>query len=294
MRSALLLTALTLLPVALPTQAKTPSYSVPLYLNDKGHAYVYASLNGLPNQPMIVDSAAQQGVLPLTLLAPLALHADKLDTTTVTSATGTTEMTEGVVDSTVVGGAERPEQEYIFADMSGLTLPDGTQPGLLGHDFLRHYCVDMNFAEQRLTLTPGQCDSASLNALHVVDIDSSTSLIRASAVFNGQEADVLFDTGAHHSFINSALAKQLTGLTVTGEEQTQGLTGPAQPRKVLQGLGYQLGNAQVSEPKAYQADLHVFTQLGYQDKPFMLMGLRAFRDGRLVIDYVNQRLYFQQ
>ncbi|WP_166838511.1 retropepsin-like aspartic protease [Rheinheimera pleomorphica] len=294
MRQAPILSALALLSVVVPAEAAVTSYSMPMHLNDRGHAYVYASFNGLPDHPMIVDSAAQQGVLPLTLLAPLALHADKLDTTTVTSATGTTEMTEGVVDSTAVGGALQAEQEYIFADMSGLSLPDGTQPGLLGHDFLRHYCVDMNFAEQRLTLTPGQCDSASLNTLHVVDIDSSTSLIRASAVFNGQAADVLFDTGAHHSFINSALAQQLTGLTVTGEEQTQGLTGPAQPRKVLQGLGYQLGNAQVSEPKAFQADLHVFTQLGYQDKPFMLMGLRAFRNGRLVLDYANQKLYFRQ
>jgi hypothetical protein len=173
-------------------------------------------------------------------------------------------------------------------------LPDGIEPGLLGHDFLSHYCVDMNFAEHMLTLTPGQCDSASMSALNVVDIDSSSSLIRASAVFNGVAADVLFDTGAHHSFINSALATQLRGLTVTGEEQTKGLTNKTQLRKVLQGVSYQLGSARVEEPKSYQADLHVFNQLGYQDKPFMLLGLRAFRQGRLVLDYVNQKLYFRQ
>ena len=63
---------------------------------------------------------------------------------------------------------------------------------------------------------------------------------------------------------------------------------------MLQGVSYQLGSARVEEPKSYQADLHVFNQLGYQDKPFMLLGLRAFRQGRLVLDYVNQKLYFRQ
>lgn len=277
-----------------PVLAEQPGHTLPLHLNDKGHAYVFVSLNGVQNQPMIIDSAAQQGVLPLSLLAPLALNADQLETTSVTSATGTTELAEGIIESTVVAGASQAQLEYIFTDMTGLSLPDGREPGLLGHDFLRNYCVDMHFAVATLTLTPGQCDAKSLAGLSVLDIDTSSSFIRTQASFSGVLADVLFDTGAHHSFVNGALTAKLNGLTVTGEEQTMGLAGKPQPRKVIQGLSYQLGSTQVTEPKSYAADLHVFEQLGYKDTPFMLLGLRPFREGRLVIDYAANKLYFRQ
>lgn len=271
-----------------------PSYTTPLYLNDKGHAYVLASINGVDNQPMIIDSAAQQSVLPLSLLPALQLDPTQLDTTTVTSATGTNELAEGVVNQTMVAGATQLDLEYIFTDMTGLNLPNAGEPGLLGHDFLNNYCVDMNFAAQRLTLILGACDKATVSTLHAVNIDTSTRFIRAQAGFAAGNVDVLLDTGAHHSFINNTLAQQITDLQVIGNEQTKGLTAHSQPRQVIEGLSYQLGSARVQEPKSYQADLHVFTQLGFQDKPLLLMGLRPFRQGRLVLDYHQQKMYFRQ
>lgn len=294
MRNILLMSVMSsLLVKPLLVQSALPAHTVPLYLNDKGHAYIMASIDGVTSQPMIIDSAAQQSVLPLSLLPALQISAEQLDTTTVTSATGTSELTEGIVETTAVAGLVQKKLEYIFTDMSGLTLPSG-EPGLLGHDFLSNYCVDMNFAAKTLTLTSGACDSAVLKTLQMVAIETSTSFIRTQARFADSNIDVLFDTGAHHSFINTKLAQQISDLHVAGEEQTTGLIGNAQPRKVLHGLRYQLGNTEVTEPKSYQADLHVFDQLGYQNKPFMLLGLRPFRDGRLVLDYSNNKLYFRQ
>ena len=278
----------------LSLQAKAQTQHFPMEFTAKGHAYIRANLNQLENYPMVLDTAAQTGLLPQSILPLLKLDDKALSTDNAVGATGTVRMQSATIHSTKVGQFEHQELNYLVQDLKKLTLPDGKMPGILGHDFLHHYCVDLNFKETKVSLTRGACEATAVAGLHQAPFKIENNFIRLQAQVQGVRADVLLDTGAHHSFINTPLYKQLSGLNISGTEKTGGMTGHTQDRQVLTGLSYQLNGQQVNEARSYLADMHVFEFLGYKDKAFMLMGINAFKHGRLVMDYANNRLYFKQ
>jgi predicted aspartyl protease len=278
----------------LSLQAKAQTHHFPMEFTAKGHAYIRANLNQLENYPMVLDTAAQTGLLPQSILPLLKLDEKDLSTVNAVGATGTIRMQAATVRNTRIGQFEHKDLNYSVQDLKKLALPDGKMPGILGHDFLHHYCVDLNFKETKVSLAQGACEATAVAGLHQAPFKIENNFIRLQVQVQGVTADVLLDTGAHHTFINTPLYKQLSGLTVTGTEQTGGMTGHTQDRQVLTGLSYQLNGQQVNEARSYLADMHVFEFLGYKDKAFMLMGINAFKDGRLVIDYANNRVYFKQ
>lgn len=278
----------------LSLHAKAQTHNFPMEFTAKGHAYIRANLNQLENYPMVLDTAAQTGLLPQSILPLLKLDEKDLSTDNAVGATGTVRMQAATVRSTKVGQFEHKELNYLVQDLKKLTLPDGKMPGILGHDFLHHYCVDLNFKETKVSLTQGACDAAAVAGLHQAPFNIENNFIRMQVQVQGVAADVLLDTGAHHTFINTALYKQLSGLNISGTEKTGGMTGHTQDRQVLTGLSYQLNGQLVTEARSYLADMHVFEFLGYKDKAFMLMGINAFKNGRLVMDYSNNKVYFKQ
>lgn len=278
----------------LSPQATAQTQNFAMEFTAKGHAYIRANLNQLENYPMVLDSAAQTGLLPESILPLLKLDEKDLSTDNAVGATGTVRMQSATVRSTKAGQFEHKDLNYLVRDLKKLTLPDGKMPGILGHDFLHHYCVDLNFKETRVSLTQGACDATAVAGLHQAPFKIENNFIRLQAQVQGVKADVLLDTGAHHTFINTPLYKQLAGLSISGTEKTGGMTGHTQDRQVLTGLSYQLNGKNIAETRSYLADMHVFEFLGYKDKAFMLMGINAFKNGRLVLDYANNRLYFKQ
>jgi predicted aspartyl protease len=278
--------------LSLPVNAQTHSFA--MEFTAKGHAYIRANLNQLENYPMVLDTAAQTGLLPQSILPSLKLDEKDLSTDDAVGATGAVRMQAATVRSTKVGPFEHKDLNYLVQDLKKLTLPDGKMPGILGHDFLHNYCVDLNFKETRVNLTKGACETSAVAGLQQASFKIENNFIRLQAQVQGATADVLLDTGAHHTFINTPLYKQLSGLSISGMEKTGGMTGHTQDRQVLSGLNYQLNGHTVNEERSYLADMHVFEVLGYKDKAFMLMGINAFKNGRLVMDYTNQTMYFRQ
>jgi hypothetical protein len=274
--------------------ANAATQTFPMELTAKGHAYIRANLNQLESYPMVLDTAAQTGLLPQSILPLLKLDDKALSTDQAVGATGAVQMQTATLGSTVVGSFEHKDLNYLVRDMVKLTLPDGKMPGILGHDFLQHYCVDLNFKEAIVSLNKGACDAAAVAGLQATPFKVEDDFVRLTAQVQGVTTAVLLDTGAHHSFINTPLYKQLSGLTISGTEQTGGMTGHTQDRQVLAGLSYQLNGHTVKEARSYLADMHVFKHLGYADKPFMLLGINAFKNGRMVLDYANNTLYFRQ
>jgi len=278
----------------LSLQASPEKQVFPMHLTAKGHAYILADLDQVQNYPMVLDTGAQTGLLPESILPLLKLDDKALNTIQATGATGSIAMKTATLGHTVVGNFEHKDLNYLVRDMAKLTLPDGKIPGILGHDFLHHYCVDLNFKDAIVSLNKGACDAAAVAGLQDTPFKIEDNFIRLTAQVQGVSTDVLLDTGAHHTFINTPLYKQLSGVTVGETEETRGMTAHTQERRTLNGLSYQLNGHKVDETKSYLADMHVFNHLGYGDKAFMLLGIAAFKNGRMVMDYANNKMYFQQ
>lgn len=275
-------------------QASPEKQLFPMHLTTKGHAYILADLGQVKNHPMVLDTGAQTGLLPESILPLLKLDDEALSTEQAVGATGSVTMQTATIASTVVGNFEHKQLNYLLRDMANLTLPDGKIPGILGHDFLHNYCVDLNFKQAIVSLNKGACDATAVTGLQATPFKIENDFIWLTAQVQGVPTDVLLDTGAHHTFINTPLYKQLSGITVGETEATRGMTAHTQERHTLNGLSYQLNGHRVDESKSYLADMHVFNHLGYGDKPFMLLGIAAFKNGRMVMDYTNKKMYFQQ
>ncbi|MFA0813534.1 pepsin/retropepsin-like aspartic protease family protein [Microbulbifer epialgicus] len=266
--------------------------SLPMKMTDAGHAYVYGDIGRVQDYPLIIDTAANSGVLPENLLEKLQLPQEAIDKEEVQGATGKREMISGTVGHTSLLGQAISDIEYIFQDLQSLTLSNGLIPGIIGHNYLRHYCIEFDFINSRFNLAQDSCPADKVENLRAVPFYVDDDFIKTRASFAGTEVDVILDTGAHHSFINSTLFSILSNVGVGKESTSSGLGGHKQKKTEIYQVGYRLGDFPIMESNVYVADLSVFDNLGYNDKPFLLLGLDYFTDGRLIIDYRNSTMYF--
>lgn len=117
---AIILSALACTTVGCGITASTApqSLTLPMKYTEKGHAYVMATLNHTVIHPMILDSAANVGILPVNLKAALALPEDKLSKMDVQGASGSSELVLATIDHTSVGHLAADSLPYVFKDMT--------------------------------------------------------------------------------------------------------------------------------------------------------------------------------
>lgn len=263
-----------------------------MHSTNNGHAYVYADIDNVSQYPMVIDTGANRGILPHSVKKRLDLRNKKIESQMVTGGTGEMELEFITIDNTKIGGEVQNKISYLFQDLDKLSSESNQVPGIIGHNFLVDYCVEFDFTKQLFSLTKSECDVKETQGLRALPFKIRDEFIWAKANFNGTQADVLLDTGAHHSFINSALLKHLGEVETGQQENFSALTSHEQSRTELHNIEYKLGEHKVKEEKMYAADMHVFSVLGFKNKPFLLLGLDYFKAGKLIIDYANQRMYF--
>ncbi|WP_226642711.1 pepsin/retropepsin-like aspartic protease family protein [Microbulbifer variabilis] len=273
-----------------PVQA--PLTSLPMKMTSAGHAYVYGDIDQVQDYPLIIDTAANFGVLPERLQGKLQLAEEDLHIEEIQGATGKREMMRGTVGHTSLRGETVPNIDFIFQDMQSLTLSNGLIPGIIGHNYLRHYCIEFDFIHSQFNLAKGGCPTGKVESLRALPFHIEDEFIKLQASFAGENIDAILDTGAHHSFINSALLPLLRNVEHGKQSTSSGLGGHQQNKTEIQQVNYKLGNYSILEPIMFVADLSVFDDLGYNNKPILLLGLDLFRSGRLIIDYQNRNIYF--
>lgn len=263
-----------------------------MHLTNKGHAYIYANVDNLTKYPMVIDTGANTGVLPSSIKNLLDLTGKKLSTETVTGGTGDMELEFIEIANTSIGSETKNNVNYMLRDLTKLESKEQQTPGIIGHNYLVDYCVEFDFRNEQFKLTKKQCSASQTKGLKEVPFKIQNNFIWTDATFGDTKVDVLFDSGAHHSFMNSTLLNKLDNVKKGAKEGFSALTDHEQQRLELFDVSYRLGEHLVEEGLMYYADMHVFNVLGYKDKPFLLLGIDYFKKGRLVIDYHNQTMYF--
>ncbi|MCO1335430.1 retropepsin-like domain-containing protein [Microbulbifer sp. OS29] len=265
---------------------------LPMRMTAAGHVYVYGSIEPIQDYPLIIDTAANSGVLPIALLEKLHLSASNIVKEEIQGATGKMEMLTGTVSHISLGDQTISDITFIFFDKSNSALTNGLIPGIVGHNYLKNYCIEFDFNNDQFNLAENGCPKHITANLKKVPFVIDDEFIKTRATFDGVEVDVILDSGAPRSFINNALLSLLENVEIGEQTSTYGLTAHQQQRTEIHQVGYQLGKHAILEPNMYVADLSIFDDLGYQKEPFLLLGLDYFRDGRLVIDYQNGAIYF--
>ncbi|MEQ3696102.1 MAG: pepsin/retropepsin-like aspartic protease family protein [Pseudomonadales bacterium] len=269
----------------------SPTIERDLHYTDRGHAYIGVDLNDELGYPMILDTAANVGVLPNQLKQELDLSGDQLISREVQGAAGKTILEMARLDNTAVADLSYSGLTYVFQDLNSLELETGQLPGIVGHNFMSRHCVAFDFTSSRLAMNPGECDEALTQGLRESRFILDRNFIKLTTYFNGEEVDALLDTGAPESYINSPL-HAITGQQIVDTDEAKGLNDQSVEKGKIESLNYRLGEHDIEEPFAYVSDMPVFAALGYGDKPVLVLGLDIFKQNKLVIDYANNRIYF--
>ncbi|MCO1336863.1 aspartyl protease family protein [Microbulbifer sp. OS29] len=267
--------------------------STPMMISPSGHVYVYADIQGIKDYPLIVDTGTESGVLPESILNILKIPEKSLISREIPTTTGNAEMLTAYLKETSISGKVASDLEYIFYDMpKSLLLTNGLEPGILGHNYLRNFCVEFDFTNSTFNLAEGGCSTDKSYGLRAVPFIIENKQIKTTASFSGIKAEVHLDTGGRYTLMNNALFEQLNHLKMGEERNVSGATGNKMTVKEIQNLSYELGRHKIQEKSIYVGDMPIFEELGYKDTPFLNLGIDYFKSGKLVIDYQNRNIYF--
>ncbi len=166
--------------------------------------------------------------------------------------------------------------------------------GLLGADLLHRYVVEIDLVKNQLRLWPPS--AIKENALDVRGFEREPfellhGLINVSADLEGVPVGIQgsIDTGAPFSSVNTITG----GLGQPEEiEMVKDWAGVSRPLHRYASL--RIGNIRLPEFKAVVQNLEPVERQKHENPHRMLIGLNAFRDAILILDYPHRELYFRR
>lgn len=172
--------------------------------------------------------------------------------------------------------------------------------GLLGIDSLQSKAILIDFAQQKIMVTPAS-KAPELNADEgdtiVIRARSRLGrLILADAAVGERKIAVVIDTGAEHSVGNLAMRKAAVkrGKAMLLIPTTlQDVAGGSVPAEIAVVNDMRLGSVTLTGMPIAFADLPVFRQLGLDRRPAMLLGMNTLRAfDQVAVDFATRKVRF--
>ena len=172
--------------------------------------------------------------------------------------------------------------------------------GLLGIDSLQSKAILIDFAQQKIVVTPA-ADTPKLKA-----DDGDTIVIRArsrlgrlilaDAAIGHRKVAVVIDTGAEHSVGNLAMRKAAVKRGKTDlllPTTLYDVAGGTVPAEIAVVNDMRLGSVTLTGMPIAFADLPVFRQLGLDRRPAMLLGMNTLRAfDQVAVDFATRKVRF--
>jgi predicted aspartyl protease len=285
--------------------------SLDMTLMKDGRILVPVAINGTPEY-MLVDTGAPLSTLEADTVAALGLKTQRMYEGTLFNSLGQSFNALAMVPSLAIDQAHATNLRFPVAPTR--MSRDPRMAGLLGADLLRHYDIELDFANRKLNLflqdhCPGKVIywPASTVAVVPVHIAESGHII-VPVQLDGQSVDAVLDTGAGYSILDLETAQHQFGLqpgtaALTPEGHYGGDTGVPAYSHVFKTLGFD--GLAIANPKIY-----VFEQMGtsaLKARPEtgtrlstvdarngvapMILGLAEMGHLHLFISYKEQKLY---
>jgi predicted aspartyl protease len=293
--AALMLAALVALPASVLAQDSAPASpeagveSVATTMSTTDRMMVQVRIANSGPHAFIIDTAAENSVIARDLASDLALPAagrGSLLSVTSLRPVGMVELR----DVSFIAGATR--------NLRAVTLlrENIGAAGILGIDALRGQRVDLDFAANRLSISPAPRREvrAEPNEIIVRARRRLRQLILADCTIDGVPVDVIVDSGTQVSLGNDALRRLLTTsrntfqpidlISVTGETLTADYT---RADKLV------IGRVALSGMPVAFADAYIFQRLRLTRTPALLLGMDALQMfTRVSVDFQNNEARF--
>lgn len=251
--------------------------TVPIRINGRTHRF-------------LVDTGAERTGISLELARSLGLR------------TGAPSLVTGFAGSSWVPSVGLASVEFARApkqDLSALAFSRDAigADGFLGLDALRGQTVMFDFSAKKAVVSSTPVFDRMIGPTARAGVKTRNGrLIFTKASAGGVEVQALLDTGSSISVGNEALRLEL---------QRRGKLGPAVKIRVLAVTGeiiwadyapvsrLTIGNTEIRDMPVAFAQFAPFTQLGFTDRPAMLLGMNALRKfDQVSIDFDKQQVRF--
>jgi predicted aspartyl protease len=259
-----------------------------------GQCLVPVSLDGRMAR-MLLDTGAERSVMSHTAAKRVGLRADRWVATTLRGAGGQLERFANVDARAARAGGIALMQN---TTSPGLSLPVttadlGAADGLLGSDILRHYEIDLDPAEARLSL---RLPNAQPGPRGVTLQPWRQDLLLAPVMLDGHPLTALVDTGSTASLLNARGSFKLA--LASPSHHAPGappMPMPMPPGTAMHGIGgifavqartfaeLRVGSLVVHQPPIVSVDV---PEAGYD----MILGFNILGRQRLVLSYAAQRM----
>lgn len=250
---------------------------------------VSVDIDGQGPYPFIVDTGAERTVVSRELAEALSLPS--LGDVTLATVANVRRVPSVQIDSMRVG---RRTLNDIRAP--ALERADMGAMGMLGVDSLRSQRVDFDFERQELTLSHSHIDDDDWprDTIVITGRTRLGRLILTDATVDGQRVRVIIDTGSQQTVGNLELRRRLQArgrLGDVGVMELIGVTGDRVFAEYAVTRRLRLGGLHVNDMPIAFADFQLFSHLGLDRRPAILLGMDALRlFGRVSIDFANRRV----
>lgn len=250
---------------------------------------VSVDIDGQGPYPFIVDTGAERTVVSRELAEALSLPS--LGDVTLATVANVRRVPSVQIDSMRVG---RRTLNDIRAP--ALERADMGAMGMLGVDSLRSQRVDFDFDRQELTLSHSHIDDDDWprDTIVITGRTRLGRLILTDATVDGQRVRVIIDTGSQQTVGNMELRRRLQArgrLGDVGVMELIGVTGDRVLAEYAVTRRLRLGGLHVNDMPIAFADFHLFSHLGLDRRPAILLGMDALRlFGRVSIDFANRKV----
>lgn len=248
-------------------------------------------LDGKGPYPFVVDTGAERTSISNELAATLALRS--AGNARLHSVTGVTPV--GLYHIGTLDMDRHRATDLRAPGMAGAHLGG---PGLIGVDTLKQQRVTMDFRKRTMTITPSRARDVTASGDDIVVKARSRAgrLVIMDATLDGERVAVILDTGSQTSLGNEALKRKLFA------QRRKRPAAPIELRDVMGGRmtatytttrALKISDFQFNALPIALADAHIFTELGFTDKPAMLLGMDALAlFDRVTIDFKRRTARF--
>ena len=236
----------------------------------------------------LIDTGSQATVLTTDLADALELH--ERETATLVAMNSRRTVQTAFVPELTVGS--RTTFIRTAPLLEGVNI--GGADGILGLDSLQDQRVVLDFANNQILVAHGkELGGTSGYEIVVRARRELGQLIITSARIDGAKTAVIIDTGAQVSIGNVALQEKLRRAREMGVTEMTDVNGVALSGQVRLVGKLEMSRASLQNFALTFSDSPTFAELGFADKPAMILGMSELRlFDRVAIDFEERRVLF--
>ncbi len=271
-----------------PPEARADNRHVLAFsINTEGHITVPIQINGSEISEAVIDTAATIALIDAQTARVSGIPAPDAFARRVTVLS-----LHEAIDHPVVR-LNRLQAGPIALDALPAAFTDSgaTPQTILPFSALPGDTLDFDFKSRTLTAysgAPAKMQARRTDRMVYALVDG---LMFVPVRINGVDGRALIDTGSRHTFVNPVFAAR-AGLAALEDERLSlsGASGEGQPVKLARAASVRLTKFDFRNTDMLIADAALFSELGLDDEPVMVLGLDVLSRFHVRFDRRHQRL----